>query len=471
MPCAPPSVPPRELGGWVLEFPALGVGEFGAVYGARKAGVGVAGDWAIKVARIPRAPGAPGCKLTQSTAAIALYKEAMCLRNWLMPRSGETRSRHIPRVPVLGATGDDPAKTWRWLVLERLGQTLAQRVDARWHGSPVPWKVVARVATQALQALRYVHAHRVVYIDIKPENFLFGQDESESERLVLCDFGLAEQMHGQLATSNGTPLYASSAAARGAPLSPRDDLESLGYMLVALLHGEHALPWSALASLEQVNASKLAVVTRRQMLSTHAPLAAYARTVADLAPFDPIPYDTLAALFTHDSGAPCSVAPPPPLTQAHVKAKPEVKPECKPKVKPECKPKRTPSPKPKPEPEPKQKRTPSPKPKPERTPSPKPKPERTPSPKPNPEPELKPEPKPKQKPKPKPKTEPKPKPKPKSSPKPKLKPKSKPKSSPKSKPKSSPKPKPKPKPRAQECSMDNARAAMSSCTARTSCAR
>ena len=47
---------------------------------------------------------------------------------------------------------------------------------------------------------------------------------------------------------DGTPLYAHCGAALRAPVSFRDDLEALGYTLLALAAG--TLPWEALALAE-----------------------------------------------------------------------------------------------------------------------------------------------------------------------------------------------------------------------------
>ncbi len=90
--------------------------------------------------------------------------------------------------------------------------------------------------------------------DVKPENFLCEYGEDDPRRgLKMIDFGLASRWRDTSRTSghiaygqrvdhfSGTVRYASIHAHLGRWLSRRDDLESLGYVLLYLLLG--SLPW------------------------------------------------------------------------------------------------------------------------------------------------------------------------------------------------------------------------------------
>jgi serine/threonine protein kinase len=96
-------------------------------------------------------------------------------------------------------------------------------------------------AAEALDALAYIHRHRMIHRDIKPENFLIAQDG----RVKICDFGLAksqevEDTGAREGYTLGTPYYMSPEQIGGDKnLDIRSDLYSLGATLFYLLTGRH----------------------------------------------------------------------------------------------------------------------------------------------------------------------------------------------------------------------------------------
>lgn len=73
-------------------------------------------------------------------------------------------------------------------------------------------------------------------------------ESTTSNQIFLIDMGLATpyqtfDRQSKSATFNGTPMFISSSAARGWSMSPRDDLESLGYLLLYMLRGQKGIPW------------------------------------------------------------------------------------------------------------------------------------------------------------------------------------------------------------------------------------
>ncbi len=112
-------------------------------------------------------------------------------------------------------------------------------------------KTILMIADQILTRLEYVHSMCFIHRDVKPENFLIHQNV-----IYMIDFGLALKYknpktkehipYSENKTMRGTPRYASRLAHMSVQQSRRDDLESLGYMLVYFCFG--SLPWQNLGT-------------------------------------------------------------------------------------------------------------------------------------------------------------------------------------------------------------------------------
>jgi serine/threonine protein kinase len=134
------------------------------------------------------------------------------------------------------------------LVLERLGSNLETTLADR--GRQIALPQLLLYADQMLQLVEGVHDQGFVHRDIKPENFMLGRG-SQAEQLFIIDFGLSKCFWNPLTDAHipfradkhltGTARYASINNHKGFEQSRRDDLESLGYVLLYLLQGK--LPW------------------------------------------------------------------------------------------------------------------------------------------------------------------------------------------------------------------------------------
>ncbi|OMJ70563.1 hypothetical protein SteCoe_31441 [Stentor coeruleus] len=109
-----------------------------------------------------------------------------------------------------------------------------------------------------ISRIEYIHSKKFLHRDIKPDNFLIGLRKNASTVFVI-DFGLAKryinaktQQHipnREFKKLIGTARYASIFTHLGIEQSRRDDLESLGYVLLYLLKG--SLPWQGLPAYTQ----------------------------------------------------------------------------------------------------------------------------------------------------------------------------------------------------------------------------
>ena len=113
-------------------------------------------------------------------------------------------------------------------------------------------KTVLMVGIQVLNRIEELHNIGYLHRDIKPDNFLIGVGKKKS-RIFLIDFGLSKTFLGENKKHvpyrtdrnfTGSFRYSSIRNHKGIEQSRRDDLESIGYMLIFFLKGR--LPWQGL---------------------------------------------------------------------------------------------------------------------------------------------------------------------------------------------------------------------------------
>ncbi|KAF6778187.1 hypothetical protein AHF37_04152 [Paragonimus kellicotti] len=98
-------------------------------------------------------------------------------------------------------------------------------------------EIVRSIACQLVSALYYLHAHRILHRDMKPQNILLGQEGV----IKLCDFGFARVMNLNsmvLTSIKGTPLYMAPELVQEKPYDHTADLWALGCILYELFVGK-----------------------------------------------------------------------------------------------------------------------------------------------------------------------------------------------------------------------------------------
>jgi len=186
----------------------IGEGGFGKIYKGRNIRTGE--NVAIKVEPI-----ANQTKLLKNETKIYQYLA-----------SGEG----IPQIKWFGV--DDKNN---YMVVNLLGDSL---LTLKQKYNTFSLKVVLQIGKQILERLKFVHSMGLIHRDVKPDNFLMGNEK----KIYIIDFGLCKKYlkndvhieNKKISKILGTPAFISINIHNLNEPSRRDDLESMIYTLLYL---------------------------------------------------------------------------------------------------------------------------------------------------------------------------------------------------------------------------------------------
>ncbi|KAG1675706.1 Casein kinase I isoform epsilon [Nymphon striatum] len=152
----------------------------------------------------------------------------------------------VPLIKWCGSEGD-----YNVMVMELLGPSLEDLFN--FCSRKFSLKTVLLLADQMICRVEYVHSKHFIHRDIKPDNFLMGLGK-KGNLVYIIDFGLAKKYrdfrthyhipYRENKNLTGTARYASINTHLGIEQSRRDDMESVGYVIMYFIQG--GLPWQGL---------------------------------------------------------------------------------------------------------------------------------------------------------------------------------------------------------------------------------
>ncbi len=163
--------------------------------------------------------------------------------------------KEVSSIPTLYESGIEGK--FNYIVMDLLEQSVEELHKN--YGDQMSLKVVLHLAQQMLTIVEQIHAYGIIHRDLKPANFLLKTNAQNISELYLIDFGLAKCFldekgrHCAIKTNEqivGTQRYMSINTHQGLTASRRDDLESLGYIMLFLYHGQ--LSWQKQASVMEL---------------------------------------------------------------------------------------------------------------------------------------------------------------------------------------------------------------------------
>jgi len=215
----------------------IGEGCFGQIYKGRN--IRTRESVAIKIEPIEN-----GTKLLKNETKIYQYL---------------AQGQGIPKVKWFGVDEKN-----NYMVITLLGPSLSDLTKKR---ATISLDVVLQIGKQLVERLRFIHGMGLIHRDIKPDNFLIG----ENNTIFIIDFGLCKKYiisnkhieNKKLNKIIGTPNFVSVNVHNLNQPSRRDDVESVVYVLLYLYFG--GLDWIDCSDLDEIKTIKMELVQNNKI--------------------------------------------------------------------------------------------------------------------------------------------------------------------------------------------------------------
>jgi len=201
--------------------------------------------------------------------SIAIKQEKADIKRSLLEKEYDIYKKlvNIPGIPDVYWYGHDKNKN-NVMYMQLLGNSLS--VLFKKNNYKFRYNTILNLGIQMLCIIKKVHNNNIIHRDIKPHNFVIGEDN----QLYLIDFGLAKHYkhngkHIKKKIKNGltgTAKYVSINTHDNIEQSRRDDLESIFYVLIYFCN--NSLPWDNVTGDDKlIKYKKISEIKKKTKLS------------------------------------------------------------------------------------------------------------------------------------------------------------------------------------------------------------